>query len=88
LRSISAAVELCVRRAKTRFDIIFCDPPFPYKFKWELAASIAASPLMGPFSRLLIHRPRQDAFDAPPAGLAFEESRTYGRSVVDFFKRL
>ena len=81
------AVELYVRRAKTPFNIIFCDPPFPYKFKWELAASIAASPLMEGGSRLLIHRPRQNAFDLPPEGLRFEESRTYGRSVVDFFNR-
>jgi 16S rRNA (guanine(966)-N(2))-methyltransferase RsmD len=81
------AAELYVRRAKTPFAIIFCDPPFPYKFKWELMASIAASPLMRPGSRLLIHRPRQDAFDLPPEGLTFEESRAYGRSIVDFFKR-
>jgi 16S rRNA (guanine(966)-N(2))-methyltransferase RsmD len=81
------AAELYVRRAKTPFNIIFCDPPFPYKFKWELAASIAASPLMESGSRLLIHRPRQNAFNLPPEGLTFEESRAYGRSVVDFFKR-
>ncbi|GHV27725.1 methyltransferase [Spirochaetia bacterium] len=81
------AVELYVRRAKKPFDIIFCDPPFPYKFKWELAASIAASPLMAGGSRLLLHRPRQNAFEAPPEGLSFEESRTYGRSIVDFFKK-
>ncbi|GHV79673.1 methyltransferase [Spirochaetia bacterium] len=85
------AAELYVRRAKTPFDIIFCDPPFPYKFKWELAASIAASPLMQSGSRLLIHRPRQDAPELPVealAVLAHEESRVYGRSVVDFFKRI
>ncbi|WP_010258319.1 RsmD family RNA methyltransferase [Treponema primitia] len=81
------AAELYVRRAQKQFDIIFCDPPFPYKFKWELVGAIAASPLMGPGSRLLIHRPRQDFFDQPPLGLTFEESRTYGRSVVDFFKK-
>jgi 16S rRNA (guanine(966)-N(2))-methyltransferase RsmD len=82
------AAELYVKRAKTPFNIIFCDPPFPYKFKWELAASIAASPLMQSGSRLLIHRPRQDAPDLPVEALAFEESRVYGRSVVDFFKRI
>ncbi|AEF86414.1 methyltransferase small [Treponema primitia ZAS-2] len=81
------AAELYVKRAKKQFDIIFCDPPFPYKFKWELAASIAASPLMGPGSRLLIHRPREDAYDSPPQGLTFESSRVYGRSVVDFFMK-
>jgi 16S rRNA (guanine(966)-N(2))-methyltransferase RsmD len=94
------AAELYVRRAKRQFDIIFCDPPFPYKFKKELAASIAASPLMGPESRLLIHRPRQEPLVSieasapqgspatPPVGLSYEESRSYGRSVVDFFKKI
>ncbi|MDR1248321.1 MAG: RsmD family RNA methyltransferase, partial [Treponema sp.] len=37
------AAELYVRRARKQFDLIFCDPPFPYTFRWELAASIAAS---------------------------------------------
>jgi 16S rRNA (guanine(966)-N(2))-methyltransferase RsmD len=93
------AAELYVRRAKTRFDIIFCDPPFPYKFTWELAASIAASPLMGPGSRLLVHRPKETprqpagpdaaggAFSTLPKGISHEISKAYGRSVVDFFKK-
>jgi 16S rRNA (guanine(966)-N(2))-methyltransferase RsmD len=81
------AAELYVKRAKKRFDIIFCDPPFPYKYKWELVEAIAASPLMNEGSRLLIHRPRQDACTEAPKGLVLEDSRTYGRSVVDFFKR-
>jgi 16S rRNA (guanine(966)-N(2))-methyltransferase RsmD len=94
------AAELYVRRARKQFDIIFCDPPFPYKFKRELAASIAASPLMGPESRLLIHRPRQESllstgtnglqtsFIFQDGLLSHEESRAYGRSVVDFFKKI
>jgi 16S rRNA (guanine(966)-N(2))-methyltransferase RsmD len=93
------AAELYVRRAKKQFDIIFCDPPFPYRFTWELAASIAASPLMGPGSRLLIHRPKETPREATGPGAAaglladpsdrisYETSRTYGRSVVDFFKK-
>jgi 16S rRNA (guanine(966)-N(2))-methyltransferase RsmD len=93
------AVELYVRRAGKQFDIIFCDPPFPYKFKWDLAASIAASPLMGPGSRLLMHRPKQEpwsstgpdtpqgAFAVPYGGLSYETSKAYGRSIVDFFKK-
>jgi 16S rRNA (guanine(966)-N(2))-methyltransferase RsmD len=82
------AAELYVQRAQKQFDIIFCDPPFPYKYKRELAASIAASPLMGPDSRFIMHRPRQDFSDTPPEGLVIEDSRTYGRSVVDFFKKI
>jgi 16S rRNA (guanine(966)-N(2))-methyltransferase RsmD len=90
------AAELYVRRARRQFDLIFCDPPFPYKFRRELMASIAASPLMGPGSRLLIHRPKQEAWlpagpdsgDTPYGGLSYEETRAYGRSIVEFFKKI
>jgi 16S rRNA (guanine(966)-N(2))-methyltransferase RsmD len=90
------AVELYVRRARRPFDIIFCDPPFPYKFRRELAASIAASPLMGPGSRLLMHRPKQESWPLPEpgstdtlyGGLSYEETRAYGRSLVVFFKKI
>ena len=34
-------VELFIKRAKTKFDIIFCDPPFPYKFHQELIESFS-----------------------------------------------
>jgi 16S rRNA G966 N2-methylase RsmD len=81
------AAELYVMRAKKQFDLIFCDPPFPYKFKWDLVGKIAASPLMGAGSRLLLHRPREDFFDNPIERLTREDSREYGRSVVDFFRK-
>ena len=42
------ACELYVMRAKRHFDIIFCDPPFPYAFKTNLVESIGASRLMCP----------------------------------------
>jgi 16S rRNA (guanine(966)-N(2))-methyltransferase RsmD len=81
------AAELYVKRTKRQFDVIFCDPPFPYRFKWDLAEAVAASPLMGKGSRFLIHRPRQDYPRESPRGLVLEDSREYGRSVVDFFKK-
>jgi 16S rRNA (guanine(966)-N(2))-methyltransferase RsmD len=78
--------ELYVKRAKRSFDVIFCDPPFPYRFKWNLVRDIAASPLAGDGSLLILHRPRQDFCDEPPPGLIREDRREYGRSVVDFFR--
>jgi 16S rRNA (guanine(966)-N(2))-methyltransferase RsmD len=79
------AVELYVKRAKEAFDIIFCDPPFPYRYKWDLAGKIAVSPLMGSDSLLLFHRPREDPPPAEIAGLLRGNSREYGRSIVEFF---
>ena len=81
--------ELYVKRAKNSFDIIFLDPPFPYQYKWELIANIAASRLVKNESRILIHRPRQDSSPADQKTeiqyLEKTDSREYGNSVVDFF---
>lgn len=80
------AVELYVRRARRSFDLVFCDPPFPYRFKRELVGSIAASTLVVPGSRVLIHRPREDAFPDAIPPLVLEDRREYGRSIVDFYR--
>jgi 16S rRNA (guanine(966)-N(2))-methyltransferase RsmD len=80
------AAELYIRRAKQAFDYIFCDPPFPYRFRRELAASIAASPLMRSTSVVMIHRPREDDPSMALDGLVLADRREYGRSVVDFWR--
>jgi 16S rRNA (guanine(966)-N(2))-methyltransferase RsmD len=84
------AAELYVMRVKRPFDLIFCDPPFPYKYKWELLKSIDASGLLKKGSRLLLHRPREDPQRELIEGGALEKLRrkepaVYGRSVVEFF---
>ena len=78
-------VELFVLKAKRSFDYIFLDPPFPYQYKWDLLARIAASPLISRETLIMIHRPRPDY---PKEGIDLlqkQDSREYGRSVVDFF---
>ena len=82
-RFISA--ELYVQRTKRSFDYLFLDPPFPYRYKWELMARIAASPLVANESRIIIHRPREDFQKEEISLLMKEDTREYGRSVVDFF---
>jgi 16S rRNA (guanine(966)-N(2))-methyltransferase RsmD len=77
--------ELYVKRAKTTFNIIFLDPPFPYKFKWELVSSIASCCLTQNDSKILIHRPREDNLNTEIQYLEKTDSREYGRSIVDFF---
>jgi 16S rRNA (guanine(966)-N(2))-methyltransferase RsmD len=86
------AAEQYIRRASRSFTVIFCDPPFAYRFKGDLVRTIAASPLMQQGSRLLVHRPQEDPYletlgtaDGLTANLVLQESRVYGRSVVDFF---
>jgi 16S rRNA (guanine(966)-N(2))-methyltransferase RsmD len=79
------SAELYIKRAKVSFDCIFCDPPFPYRYKWELVRDIAASPLMKENSRLIIHRPREDNLQETIPSLVLADRREYGRSIADIF---
>ena len=81
------SVELYVRRAKSMFDFVFLDPPFPYQYKWELLARIAASALVSTESVIMIHRPYKDRQTELPPLLDQIDLREYGRSVVDFFRK-
>jgi 16S rRNA (guanine(966)-N(2))-methyltransferase RsmD len=81
------SAELYVLHAKRFFDYIFLDPPFPYRYKWDLMARIAVSPLVSGESLVMLHRPRQDFQKEDIPSLAKQESRAYGRSVVDFFRK-
>ena len=77
--------ELFIKRSKTSFNIIFLDPPFPYKYKWELISNISSSRLSACGTRILIHRPRSDYLKTEITSMEKYDSREYGRSVVDFF---
>jgi 16S rRNA (guanine(966)-N(2))-methyltransferase RsmD len=80
------AAELYIKRAKRAFDVIFCDPPFYYVYKWGLIGAIAASPLVHSGTRLLIHRPREDHYEGEIPLLSLKDRREYGRSIVDFYQ--
>jgi 16S rRNA (guanine(966)-N(2))-methyltransferase RsmD len=80
------AAELYVKRAKRNFDYIFCDPPFPYRFKWQLVAGIAASALARDGALIMLHRPREDFFEGELAFIRKSPPREFGRSVVEFLR--
>lgn len=80
------AVELFVKRCKSRFDYIFLDPPFPYKFHEQLVEQCAERSLLADGGTLMVHRPSERDMPERIAGLSLSDRRTYGRSVVDFYK--
>ena len=80
------SAEIFVKRTRRFFDFIFLDPPFPYRFKWELACSIAVSQLMSEKTVILMHRPFKDDPKGKMERLEIYDSRKYGRSVVDFMR--
>ena len=82
-------VELFIKRSSRSFDYIFCDPPFSYQFKKDLAEKIAVSKLMNETSLLMIHHPKKEKINLldKEIFLELQDSRHYGNSVVDFYKK-
>ena len=81
------AVELYLRRCKKRFDYIFLDPPFPYKFRLELLEAIDRRNLLADGGMALVHHPKEDSLPERIGELLRTDQRAYGRSIVDFFKK-
>jgi 16S rRNA (guanine(966)-N(2))-methyltransferase RsmD len=87
--------ELYVKRAKKKFNIIFCDPPFPYRYKSHLVLAIGSSLMYGTDkslaekSILVIHRPHSERLNlsSETTPLSIIETRRYGNSAVDFIRR-
>ena len=79
------SAELYIKRAKRSFDLIFCDPPFDYKYKAELIQLIADSALVNSGTTLLIHHPNENFRDKLSEMVILKNTREFGRSVVNFF---
>ncbi|WP_308687459.1 16S rRNA (guanine(966)-N(2))-methyltransferase RsmD [uncultured Treponema sp.] len=80
------AVELFLKRCKEKFDYIFLDPPFPYKFRKELVETTGARELLTKNGQLLIHYPAEDPLPDKIGNLVLSDKRIYGRSIVNFYK--
>ena len=88
-------VERFIRSWKASFDIIYLDPPFDYRYKLQLLEQLAASRLLKPTTRILIHYPREDdlpgqiaAATAAGRPLIRTDRREYGRSWVGWYEPL
>lgn len=80
------AVELFLKRCKEKFDYIFLDPPFPYKFRKELVETAGARELLTKNGQLLIHYPAEDPLPDKIGNLVLSDKRIYGRSTVNFYR--
>ena len=81
------AVELFLKRCKSKFDYIFFDPPFPYKFRKDLIKFVDQYDLLTEDGTVLIHYPEEDALPEQVGGLVLTDKRIYGRSIVNFYKK-
>lgn len=81
------AVELFLKRCHDKFDFIFFDPPFPYKFRKDLIKSVDKYSLLNPNGTVLIHYPEEDPLPEKIGNLVLTDQRVYGRSLVNFYKK-
>lgn len=80
------AVELFLKKCKDTFDYIFLDPPFPYKFRLDLMKTISDRKLLNSDGIAMIHFPEEDMLPEKIGNLILTDKRTYGRSIVHFYK--
>lgn len=83
----SMPVERFLLRNKKAFSIIFCDPPFPYRYRAELLENLARSPSTASGGLVLIHYPVEDPLPFSIGSLTREDEREFGRSRVRFYRR-
>jgi 16S rRNA (guanine(966)-N(2))-methyltransferase RsmD len=83
----SMPVERFLLRNKKPFDIIFCDPPFPYRFRAELLAKLASGPTLAEGGLVLMHFPHGDWLEDRIGSLQLEDEREFGRSIVRFYRK-
>lgn len=81
------AVELFLKRNKEQFDIIFCDPPFPYNFHEDLVGICSRQKTLSDDGVLIIHRPSERKLSDSIEELVRVDQRIFGRSIVDFYKK-
>ena len=79
------AVELFLKRCKDKFDYIFLDPPFPYKFRLDLLKIIEQRKLVKEGGFVMIHFPEEDMLPEQIGTLSLKDKRIYGRSIVNFY---
>ena len=79
------AVELFLKRCKDKFDYIFLDPPFPYKYRLDLLKIIEKRNLLNEDGLVMIHFPEEDGLPENIGKFSLKDKRIYGRSIVHFY---
>jgi 16S rRNA (guanine966-N2)-methyltransferase len=81
------SVELFLKRTKESFDIIYIDPPFPYRFHESLVKMAGELPVLKPGGMAIMHRPKEREMGDRLKNMVRTDQRVYGRSIVDFYTK-
>jgi len=68
------------------FDLVYADPPFRFPRKRGLLEAVDRSGALAAGGRLIIHVPREEAYDEAVGSLSLEDLRDYGGSRLLFYR--
>jgi 16S rRNA (guanine966-N2)-methyltransferase len=67
-------------------DVVFCDPPYDYGPREKLLRTLAASPLVGPDTTVVVEARRGTRLRSPD-GLTLMREERYGETELLFYRR-
>ena len=64
------------------WDLVFVDPPYAYRHREALLATLARSPVLRPAATVLVHVPAHAPLDSEATGLTCIDRRRYGGALL------
>lgn len=80
--------ERYLRRTTHKFDLLFLDPPFDYRFKVDILRKADQSAAVAADTVVLIHYPTREPLPEQIGALVQFDRRVYGGSTVAWYRRL
>ena len=82
MMSAEKYMSICGRK----FDYVYMDPPFPMDGKIKLIERAASADILEAGGTLMIHYPSEEKWPDSIADFTVTDRRTYGRSILLFFR--
>jgi len=70
---------------KEAFDIVIVAPPYGLGLQQKAVAAFSRHSLLNPGGVIIVQREEREPQVAPPEGLSLMRTRSYGRTVFDFY---
>ena len=83
LKVVKSDVKKYILKCNSSFDLIFCDPPYDYRYYIELTDLIFKKNLLNPSGLLIMEHDKNIDFKNH---VHFESTRKYGTSRFSFLK--
>jgi 16S rRNA (guanine966-N2)-methyltransferase len=84
---VVSPVERFLKTSQRSWDMVFLDPPFDFEEKGDALDAACAAPHLAPGGLAIIHLHTAEDFPTERPGLELADRRTYGQSLLLFFRR-